>query len=194
MAKQKIPVVGIVAVVGFMVLILAVGGGFFKNFSTVTNGLYVNIPSTLAVNSYGQQIAIDFTIQNLINTDNYFSVTPYVDGQPFSTYSYSNQPNNAYYIIFASNGQHQLYLHVVDNYDSTIQGDSNIMTAYVGITAPTATPMPQPSPTPTATPYNPNATPTPPPSGSNDLIQQIINWIMSIIQSIQNWLRSIGLG
>jgi flagellar hook-length control protein FliK len=37
MAKQKISIIGTIAVVGIMVLILATGGGFFKNFS-VTMG------------------------------------------------------------------------------------------------------------------------------------------------------------
>jgi hypothetical protein len=199
MAKQKIPLVGIIAVVGLMVLILAAGGGFFKNFSSVTNGLNVEIPETLVVDHAGSQAAIDFTVLNYQNNDNYFTITPYIDGYAQTPQPFDGGSSSSYYVIFQTNGVHQVYLHFEDNYNPSLQGDSNVMTAYVGVPGPSATPMPQPTPTPSPTPSStPFHYPTPTPSdggngGTKTILQQIMDFLNSLFKPIIDFFKSFGL-
>ncbi|MGD0451208.1 MAG: hypothetical protein ABSA79_09175 [Candidatus Bathyarchaeia archaeon] len=201
MAKQKISIIGIVVVVGLLVFMVAVSGGSLKNFSLVTNGLSVEINPTMSVDHAGSQAAVPFTILNYANNDNYFTITPYIDGVAQTPVPFDGGSSSSYYVIFQTTGVHYLYLHFEDNYDSSLQGDSNVCTAYVGVPGPSSTPMPHPTHTPSPTPIwtpNPTGTPTPTNNGGDNggiggILQQIINFFNSLFQHIINFFKSLGL-
>jgi hypothetical protein len=182
MAKQKIPIVGIVAVVGILVLVLATGGGFFKNFSIQNSGLFVSL-SPQTVNQGSNQVQFQMIIYGgnagyTGNPEGPFSLQYFVDDQeviPTLQQQTISGPTYLFSWIFSS-GTHTFY--IVANETSTgYMGTSAV--AHVNIQS-------QSNPTPTPTPSDGGN------SGGN-LLQQIISWIQSVIQGIENFFKSLGL-
>jgi len=151
MAKQKISTVGIIVVVGFIAFILALGGGFFKNFAIQNNGLDVTIPTSMNVDGVGSQFGINYNIVVNSQMYNYFEITVYVDGEQYLTQPAGSMTQSTLYMAAPSNGQHTIYLHVEQIENPDVWGNSNDMIVYVGETGPTPVPT-QSSPTPTPTP------------------------------------------
>jgi hypothetical protein len=174
MAKQKMSIVGIIVVVGFIAFIMALGGGFFKNFAIQNSGLDVSIsPSPAAQVQQGGIITFGYTVTGGSANKSYM-ITAYIGDIivydqlfPFMGFDGDLQ------ITFPTAGNYTFHI-VVSSTDGTQSGQSNSVNVCV-----------------TSTSINPTPTPTPNPNTS--IWQQIQDWCGSIWQAIVAFFKQFGL-